>query len=90
MIWFSVEHLSKKPWLAALRVKVGMPTEEWIEGGHLIPPRDQLCIGVAEEAAHVSTYIHQEFNASHGQQEAAPRTLHAGACAICSTPVPLQ
>ena len=51
-----------------------MPAEEWIEGGDLIPSCDQLCIGVAEEAAHVSTCGHQEHHVG-------PRRSSAGSSA---------
>lgn len=50
----SVAHLSKQPGLAAFGVEVGMAAEEWVECSHLVPPRLQLRIRVAKEAANVS------------------------------------
>lgn len=46
-------HLSKQPGLAALGVQVGMAAEEWVEGCHLVPPSQQLCVWIAKEAAHI-------------------------------------
>lgn len=66
-----------------------MPAEEWIEGGHLVPPCNELRIGVAKEAAHVSTYIHQGLYLSWSQEEARrssatehsmPLHAHTAAC----------
>ena len=42
-------HISEEPGLAPFGVQVGMPPEEGVEGGQLVPARLQLCIHITKE-----------------------------------------